>query len=231
MATEQKTYELLAQPRSEKQAKAGKQLRKLQMVPGVVYGQGMESQSVIVPARDFDRVYHHAGSITLVNLRVGDNEMRKVFIHNVQRDPVTHHVRHVDFREVNLREEMTASIPLVLVGEAPGDAEDTILLSGIDHVQVRALPGDLPQMIEVDVSGLMEVDQALYVSDLQLPEGITLLTSAEDMVVKIAQLRVAAEDVEEEPEEGEGEAEGTGETEAEANAEGGDNAEIPEQTA
>jgi large subunit ribosomal protein L25 len=204
----------------------------MQMVPGIVYGHRVESESVVIPAREFDRVYLHAGSNTLVDLKVGDGAPRKVFIHKVQRDPVTHSVRHVDFMAVNLSEEMTASIPLVLVGEAPGDADDTILLTGLDHVQVRALPTNIPPVIEVDVSSLEEVDQSILVSDLKIPDNVTLLTAGEEMVVKISQVQLV-EEVEEEVEEAEegGEPEGAEETEAEANAEGGENAEIPEQTA
>src|SRR5688572_27442774 len=118
MAKDQKTYELMVEPREEN-GKAGKKLRREGLVPGIVYGPKVDSQSVQVPMRELEHVYLRAGSISLIDLKVGDSSARKVFIHKVQRDPVTQHVRHVDFMEVNLREEITASVPLVLVGEAP----------------------------------------------------------------------------------------------------------------
>jgi large subunit ribosomal protein L25 len=230
MAKEHKTYELTVEPRQEN-GKAGKKLRREGLVPGVVYGHKVDSQSIQVPMRELEHVYLRAGSISLIDLKVGDGAARKVFIHKVQRDPVTHHVRHVDFMEVNLREEITASVPLVLVGVAPAvDNKEGLLLQGIDHVQIRSLPMELPPLIEADVSGLAAVGDSIHVSDLKLPENVTLLTSEEEMVAKISELP-AEEIVEvEEVEEAEGEVEGE-ETEAEENAEGGDNAEIPEQTA
>ncbi len=203
MATEHKTYELVVQPR-ESGERGGKKLRKRELVPGVVYGHRIESESVQVPQRELERVYLRAGSTGLVDLKVGeDTAARKVFIHKVQRDPVTHTLRHVDFMVINLREEMTVSVTLVLIGEAPAvQRKDGMLLHGLDHVQVRALPGDLPPLIEVDVSKLEAVDDTIHVSDLIIPENVTLLTPGEDMVAKITNLPV--EEVVEEPEAEEG---------------------------
>ena len=227
MARNQKTYELMVEARPDN-GKAGKKLRREGLVPGVVYGHKVNSQSIQVPMRELEHVYLRAGSISLIDLKIGGSDARKVFIHKVQRDPVTHHVRHVDFMEVNLREEITASVPLVLVGEAPAvENKDGRLLQTLDHVQIRSLPLDLPQLIEVDMSGLAAVGDSIHVSDLKLPENVILLTSEEEMVAKITELAVAEV---EEVEEAEGEVEGE-ETKAEENAEGGDNAEIPEQTA
>ena len=213
MATEHKTYELIVQPRAET-GKGAKKLRRQEMVPGVVYGHRVESESVQVSQREFDRVYLRAGSNTLVDLKVGTSARpRKVFIHTVQRDPVSHNVRHVDFLAVNLLEEMTGSVPLVLVGEAPAaERGEGLLLHGLDHVQVRALPTDLPPIIEVDVSSLEAIGDTIHVSDLTIPANVTLLTAEEEMVARITDL--PAEEVVEEPEaaeEAEEGAEGEGE--------------------
>jgi large subunit ribosomal protein L25 len=230
MAKDHKTYELTVEPRQDN-GKAGKKLRREGLVPGVVYGHKVDSQSVQVPMRELEHVYLRAGSISLIDLKVGAGAARKVFIHKVQRDPVTHHVRHVDFMEVNLREEITASVPLVLVGEAPAvENKEGRLLQTLDHVQIRSLPLDLPQLIEVDLSGLAAVGDSIHVADLKLPENVLLLTSEDEMVAKITELAVEEVEEVEEAEEAEGEVEGE-ETQAEENAEGGDNAEIPEQSA
>ncbi|MDQ3929022.1 MAG: 50S ribosomal protein L25, partial [Chloroflexota bacterium] len=207
-----KTYSLVVEPRSQ-QKKASRKLSREGLVPGVVYGHNVQAVPVQVPQREFDRVYLRAGSNTLVDLSVGEGaEARKVFIHDVQRDPSTHSVRHVDFMVVNLREEITSTVPLVHVGESPVVANNEgVLITQLDHVQVRALPMDLPSLIEVDLSALDEIGKSLHVSDLTIPGNVHLLTSPEEMVVRVAELQLEPEEVEEAPEEAE---EGARETEA-----------------
>ncbi len=199
MATEHKTYELVVQPR-EGTERGGKKLRRKELVPGVVYGHRVDSESVQVAQRELERVYLRAGSTGLVDLKIGDNATaRKVFIHKVQRDPVTHALRHVDFMVINMREEMTVAVSIVLTGESPAvERGEGLLLQALEHVQVRALPGDLPPLLEVDVSKLVAVDDAIHVSDLDIPENVTLLTPGDEMVAKITNLPV--EEVVEEPE-------------------------------
>jgi large subunit ribosomal protein L25 len=230
MAQDHKTYELSVQPRQES-GKVGRRMRREGLVPGVVYGYKVDSQSVQVATRDLEQVYLRAGSISLIDLKVGNGSALKVFIHEVQRDPVTHHVRHVDFKAVNLREEITANVPIVLIGESPAVSNgEGMLLQGLDHVQIRSLPLEIPQLVEADISGLEAVDDAVHISDLKLPENVTLLTSEEEMVAKIIHLQIEEVEEAEEAEEAEGEVEGE-ESEAEENAEGGDNSELPNETA
>ncbi len=203
MANEHKTYELTVEPRTVI-GKQSKQLRRQDLVPAVVYGPNIDAESIQVPIKELERVYLRAGNITLIDLKVGESKTaRKVFIHNVQRNPVNHGLIHVDFLEVNLREEMTASVPINLIGEAPiVRRNEGLLLNALDHVQVRALPMDLPPHLDLDISSLEEIDQALHVSDLTIPENVTLLTSEEEMVVKITDLPVEeVEEVEEGDEE------------------------------
>ena len=227
MATEHKTYELTVEERV-KTGKVARKLRHQELVAGVVYGHKVDTLSVQVPMRELDRIYLRAGSNTLIDLKVGNGAAHKVFILEVQRNPVTHNLQHVDFVAVNLRQEITSSVPIVIIGESEIiERNEGILLHGMDHVQVRALPMDLPSVFQVDISSLAEVGDAIHVSDLEVPENVTLLTDAEEFLVKVAEPTV--EPVEE-VEETEGEVEGE-ETDAEANAEGGDNSEIGEQTA
>jgi large subunit ribosomal protein L25 len=219
MANEHKTYELIVEPRSII-GKKTRQLRRQQLLPAVVYGHNVEAQAVQVPLREMERVYLRAGSNGLVDLKVGqDSPPRKVFIHNIQRDPVTHNLWHIDFLEVNLREEMTATVQLVMIGESPAvERKEGVLLQALDHVQVRALPADLPPVIEVDISGLEEVDQAIHVSDLTLPDNVAMVTHEEELVAKVTALRAEeVEEVEEAAEEAEAEAGATeGEDEGES---------------
>src|SRR6266566_8676527 len=107
MAKETKTFELVVEPRVIT-GKASRKVRRRGLIPGVVYGHKVESQSVQVRKKEFEHIYLRAGSTNLVDLTVGDGDKpHKVFIHEVQRTAVKHDLMHVDFLVVNLREEMT----------------------------------------------------------------------------------------------------------------------------
>ncbi len=195
MANDHKTYELIVQPR-EITGKQSKQLRREDLVPGVVYGNKVEAESIQVPHRELDRVYLHAGSNTLVDLKIGEDATgRKVFIHNVQRNPVSHTLTHVDFMVVNLLEEITTTVQLVLTGESPAVKNgDGVLLQALDHIQIRALPSDILPLIEVDTSGLDDLDKTIHVSDLAVPGNVTVLTSGDELVAKVTALRAEPEE-------------------------------------
>ena len=212
-----KTYELTVAPRTVI-GKDSKKLRRQHIMPAVLYGYGVDPTPVQVDLKEMERVYLHAGGNSLIDLTIGTGKPRKVFIHDVQRSPTTHILTHVDFVAVNLQEDITASIPIVLVGESPAvEAKEGVLLHSLDHVQVRGLPGNMPAVIEVDISSLDEVDKAIHISDLQLPPNIHVLTSADEMIAKIAALRAAeveAEAPETAEEAGEG-AEAAGDSESE----------------
>jgi large subunit ribosomal protein L25 len=154
--------------------------------------------------KEFEHVYLRAGSNGLVDLKVGEKDQaRKVFVHTVQRNPITHVIEHVDFLAVNLSEETTTTVPLVLTGEPPAvRLGEGMLLQQLDHLQIRALPSDIPALIEVDISGLEEVDQAIHVSDIQVPGNVHVLNGEDELVAKIAALRVAEVAEVEEAEEG-----------------------------
>lgn len=218
MANDNKTYELVAQPRTIT-GKANGRIRRRGLVPAVMYGHEVQSQSIQVRKKEFDHVYLRAGSTTLVDLAVGDaGKARKVFIHEVQRNPVNNDVKHIDFMVVNLLEEMSVSVPVVLVGESPIVAKhEGLLLHMAEHIMLKALPMNIPSTIEADISGLTEIDQAIHVSDLKLPDNVTLLSSEDELVAKITEMPLA-EEIEVAEEEAAEAAEGAGE----AGAEGGE---------
>jgi large subunit ribosomal protein L25 len=217
MTSGHKTYELGVQPRNI----FGKQTAKLRrqgLVPAVVYGHKVDPVSVSVESRELERVYLRAGTNSLVDLKIGDNgAAQKVFIHDVQRDPVTHSLSHVDFVVVNLTELITTTVPVVLVGEAPAVKNgDGVLIHPLDHLQVRALPAEIPGRFEVDVSELDEVDKAIYVSDIEVPGNVHVLNSPEELVARVNALAVIPEEEEAAEEAAEEEAEETGEAEGES---------------
>jgi large subunit ribosomal protein L25 len=223
MASEKVVYSIAAEPR-ELMAKRTKQLRRQGMIPGVVYGNKVTNANVQVHRKEFEHAYLRAGSTTLVDLTVGDGgKATKVFIHDVRRDPINYQLTHIDFLAVNLLEPMTMNVALVLVGESPiVHSKEGLLLHQMEHLTLRALPSDIPSLVEVDISGLTEIDQAIHVGDITLPDNVTLLSNPDDVIAKINAMPVIEEEPAEEAEEGTAEAEGDeagGEAEAGASDE------------
>jgi large subunit ribosomal protein L25 len=215
----------------EAQGKANKRLRREGLVPGVVYGKGEDSTNVQVDAKTFEALYRAAGRTSVVKFRVpGQSRSTSGFIKSVQRHPLTGRALHVDYFLVDLKVEMEVEVPLVFVGEAPA-VEDTggTLLHNLSSIRVKALPGDIPHEIEVNVSVLTSLDVAIHVRDLNLNrELVQVLSDGDTLVATVVPPRA-----EEEPEtvvgegeiEGEEGAEGVAEGEPTGGGEGGESAE------
>jgi large subunit ribosomal protein L25 len=176
---------------AEKRDLVGRKVKALRIkgeIPGTVYGKDVKSLSVTVSKDAFIKVYGAAGETGLVELSVG-GDTRPVLIHTVQKDPVKGTILHVEFYQVNLKQKVKTNVPLEFTGEAPAVTQKTgVLLTLIDEIEVEALPTDLPEKIFVDVSKLAEVDQEAKVKDLSIPEGVTVLTAADQSVVRVGAL-------------------------------------------
>jgi large subunit ribosomal protein L25 len=209
-------------PRTELR-KQNRALRARGGVPAIIYGHRVDPVPVTLPRREFERAFHKVGRTQLLDLKIdGEGGSRKVLVREVQYDPRANVVIHVDFYQVNLKEKIQADVPVVLVGEAPAVLRrDGELQQNINTLRVSCLPADIPEHIEVDVSGLEEVDDAIRVSQLNVPPDCEILTDPEELVVKIGVIR----EVEEEPvavEEGVAEGEAAEGAEGVAPAEGGE---------
>lgn len=183
------------------------QLRRNGIVPANVYGKGISSYAVAVNADEFSKVYQKAGETVLVDLTL-DKKSTPVLISNVQIHPLTEETIHVDFRQVDLKTKITASVPVVLVGESPAAKRgDGTLVQQIDEIEIESLPTDIPEHFELDVSTLEEVDSALYIKDLKFDaKKITLVDAdLEQIITKVeapqkeVEVPVVAEGTEETP--------------------------------
>ena len=197
-------------------------VRRRGQVPAVLYGHNVEPQALSIDARSLQRVWHHAGHSHLVDLALDGGRARKVLIRELQVNPRTTALMHVDLFAVNLREKLTVEIPLIPIGESPAVSELKlgVLQQIITAVKVECMPGDIPAQLNVDISGLVEIDQGIRLGEVPLPERVTLATGVDpdELVLKVAQVRVAAEAEEAEaaPVEGEGEAAETGDDDSES---------------
>ncbi len=172
-------------------------LRRGGLIPCNIYGHGVESQAVQADARKLGQLLSKAGGTDLISVKVGDSATpARVLIRNVQRNPLTGEPLHVDFYQVRMTEKLKAEVPLVFVGEAPAlKLKNVSLLHSLTSLQIEALPDDLPHNIEVDLSVLAEIDQALHVRDIKVGKKVAVLTDPEQMIIKVAEVRKVVEEV------------------------------------
>src|ERR1035437_5685865 len=174
----------------EKRTVLGKQvkaLRRTGILPCNIYGKDLESTAVQVPEKDFLVVFKEAGETGLVDIELGDKKT-PVLIHNMQKN-FRGKILHADFFQVNLKEKVKTMVPLEVIGEPKAVLDKVgILMNIISEVEVEALPAELPEKIEVNVEHLANIDDQVTVADLKIPEGVTVLTEAEQVVSKIAEL-------------------------------------------
>jgi len=195
---------LKSEVRSATGKKAAKDLRAKGVIPANVYKSGKAALSLQVGSRDLDDVLTTgAGANVIITLKItgGDTVKDKtVLIKEIQRDPVKERILHVDFNEISLTELLKVDVPLAAHGEPVGVKVDGGVL---DHVMwqlhVECLPTDIPEKIEVDVSG-MKIGDSILVKDIKVPAGVKVLNDPEliTMIVKPPKVEVPAEAVTEE---------------------------------
>ncbi|OGC51016.1 hypothetical protein A3A69_01160, partial [candidate division WWE3 bacterium RIFCSPLOWO2_01_FULL_37_15] len=177
---------------AENRTQLGKKSKKLRLdrkLPAVMFSKGVESLPLTVDFNQFVKLFNEAGETTLVDLKHGGSS-EKVLIKDLQLDPVTGNPIHVSFQKVNLKEKITADIPVEIVGEEKNEllkSGEGLVLQLLNEITVEALPTDLPHKFEVDVSKITEVGEGLKISDLEYDrEKVELIDHEPDeLVVKI----------------------------------------------
>jgi large subunit ribosomal protein L25 len=171
-----------------------KYLRTNGQIPCTVYGKGFEAVSAQVSAREFETIFRKSGRTALIDLLIEGQGEQAVFVQDVQRHPVTRAILHLDFKVVDLKKAVHVEVPVLAVGESPLVVRGDALLNHIvNTVMVEALPNDLPQRIDVDISGLTTMDKAIHVGDLPAQAGYKILTEASQVLFSLGQLRAVEE--------------------------------------
>ena len=225
-ATETTALEL--QARSPEGSRSARRMRREGLVPGVIYGGAEDPQPFTVDARILRNTLAHAAQVIEVAM---EGASTNVLIKDVQRHPVRGEAIHVDLLRVRMDQTIHATVPIEFLGaeDGPGVAEGGIFNQELREVNIEALPGDIPDSIQYDVSGL-EMNATVTLEVLVAPQGVTLLDDPETVIATITPptLEPVEEEIETETEVvGEEGAEGE---EAQAQAEG-DTAEEAEQKA
>lgn len=163
----------------EVHGKKVKQLRKDGLIPGVVYGPGIEPMSVQVPEGELLKVVQQAGRHTPVNLT--GSKRRIAMIKDVDLDPVKNTIRHISFHAVKADELVTTDVAIRLIGEGESEAERAglMILQSLDRIEIKALPMDLPEALELSTAHLKEEGERVTVADIVLPEGVEYVERVE----------------------------------------------------
>ncbi len=165
--------------------KQTKLVRAKGMVPGVIYGREVEPQAISVDALVLARTFHRAGQTGLIELTIDDAKPVHVLISDLQKD-YTGAIRHFDLHQVKMDEVVTTEVPIRLIGESSAVFNlGGSLVQVLDGLEVEALPVNLPQNIEVDVSGLTELESHISVADIKLDTKVKVLTDESEMVCRV----------------------------------------------
>lgn len=192
---------------AQKRTIIGKQvgaLRRQGILPGIIYGRIGKEQIDPIPVQlDLHETSQKIKTLTgssLVTLDV-EGEKYPVILRELQRDIIYGTLKHIDFMAVSLTETLQTAVSIELIGQAPAEINmAAVVVTGISELEIECLPQDLMDRIEVDATVLVDIDSAIYVKDLVLPENITVLTDPEELIAGVTYVTI-----EEEPEEEEGE--------------------------
>lgn len=187
---------LRAEPRTIT-GKAVRHLRRQGILPANLTSHEMAPVALQVRALDVDRMLKDFGRTTVIQLTVAAlGAPRTAMLGSVQRDPISGAIKHIDFIQVDMTQKMRASVTLHLIGEAPAAKNNAgIVLQLMNQLEVEALPDDLPQSIGVELGGLVDVDDAIYVRDLTLPARVVVFADQDDAIARVAQTRASLEAV------------------------------------
>jgi large subunit ribosomal protein L25 len=174
--------------RAEKGTRESRRLRTAGTIPAILYGAKQTPVSLGIAVKEFNRVIHGgAGENVVLTLKFGGhkNEGKTAIIKEVQRDPVSRTIVHIDLLAISLKDKIKVNVPIMVSGEAPGIKEGGILEYVQREVEVECLPSQIPEHIMVDVSNL-KINESIYVRDLRLSDDkIKVLTPADRMLISI----------------------------------------------
>jgi len=160
-------------------------LRKTGEIPAVFYGAGKTSTSISLSIIEFKKIWREAGESSTVKISLDDNNI-DALIHEVQVHPVTEEPIHVDFLVIDINKKIRVKVPLEFIGISNAVKNGLgNLVKVLYEVEVEALPKDLPHNLEVDISKLETVEDQIFVSDIKLPTGVTIIANEHEVVVSI----------------------------------------------
>jgi large subunit ribosomal protein L25 len=195
---------LEAQKRTLKGKKV-KALRRQGFLPGIIYGRLAKNQidpiAIQLDLHEASKTINKLTGSSLVTLKVDDKEY-PVVLREAQKDVIYSTLKHVDFMAVSLTEKLQTAVPIELIGQAPAEISmAAVVVTGISELEIECLPQDMPERIEVDATVLVDIDSAIYVKDLDLPDTYEVLTDPEELIAGVTYVTIEEEEEEEEEDE------------------------------
>ena len=170
-------------------------LRRAAKLPGVIYGHKMDPLPITMELKESTRVLNTTTSSSVITINLDGTEYAAL-VREKQRDYLKNRFIHVDFQAVSQTEKIRAEVDIVMVGHAPAVKDyNGVVVEGVKTVHVEALPKDLPEKFTVDLSSLAQIGDSITLSNIEIPEGVTILDPMEEMIILIT--APAAEEVEE----------------------------------
>ena len=166
--------------------KKNQALRKSGFIPAILYGHKTKNISLQIPHKDFEKVFEEAGQTTLVDLKIENENPKKVLIQEVQIDPISGDAIHTDLYQVKMTEKIKTDVPISAEGESAAvkDLEGSLILQKAT-VETETFPQDLIHEIKIDISSLKTFEDRILVSDLKVPETITILDNPDEVVAMV----------------------------------------------
>lgn len=188
---------------AEKRSITGKKVKALRRdgkVPAVIYGSEIEPTSITLDYREVRQTLKDAGANTLLTIQMDGQEFITL-VREQQREVISRNLLHVDFQAVSLEEVITTTVPIAVEGEAPAVSEyNALLVTELDELHIEAKAKDLPDFIEVDVTGLTEIGNNILIQDLKVSDEVKILEDPDEIVVVVASPTVLEIELEEEEE-------------------------------
>lgn len=188
-----KILDLQAEPRTQSGTGAVKRMRKAGNIPAALYGRKVKPSNIQVHGKTFSKLLEGSASDNiLVSLKITGAEDQLALVQEVQHDYLRGGILHIDFHAVAADEEIHANVPVTTTGEAKGQKFGGLVEAIHHEIEVRCLPKDLPEAIEIDVSSL-ELGQAIHVSEIAFPAGVTPRLAGDVVIVMCVEPKVEAE--------------------------------------
>jgi large subunit ribosomal protein L25 len=186
-----------------------KTLRKEGLLPANIYGKKIKSLSIQVNTDEFLKIFKQAGETNLIDIKLEkEKSKRSVLATNLQKNPVTDLPLHVDFHQVDLTQEVSVAVPVVIIGESSAIKEKGgVLITLLDEIKVEALPQNLPDEFKIDISKLTQFNDSILIKDLKVDKAnISIQVDENETIVMVQEPKkeeaepVIAEEVKEEAE-------------------------------
>jgi large subunit ribosomal protein L25 len=177
---------ILKATKREELGKQNQRLRQEGVVPAVVYGHGAAATPIKLESRQIEKVFAKAGTNKIIAIEVEGQQSKNALFHDVAKHPRTGAIQHADFYLVRMDEKVKTEVPIHFTGESTAVYQDGgTLVTNLETIEVEALPAELPENFEVDISGLDDFEKSIHVRDLKVPAGVELLTEDEELICKV----------------------------------------------